>query len=56
VATLLLDLYTHELIKLIGLATEILNEHENDHDLCAICGCAWPCERVVLAAQNLAVI
>jgi hypothetical protein len=55
-ATLLIDVSTHELEKLIGLATVVLNEHENDHGLCAICGCGWPCARAVLAAQNLAVV
>ena len=55
-ATLLIDLSTRELEKLIGLAMVVLNEHENDHDLCVICGCAWPCERTVLAAHNLAVV
>lgn len=55
-ATLLIDLSTRELDKLIGLATMVLNEHAKDHGLCVICGCAWPCERTVLAAQNLAVV
>ncbi|WP_019985228.1 MULTISPECIES: hypothetical protein [unclassified Streptomyces] len=36
------------------LATVVLNEHTNDHDLCAVCGCAFPCERAVLAEHNLA--
>lgn len=36
------------------LATAVLNEHTNDHDLCAVCGCAFPCERAVLAEHNLA--
>ena len=55
-ATLLIDLSTRELEKLIGLAATVLSEHQSDHGLCAICGCAWPCERAVLAAQNLAVV
>lgn len=41
-----------EFIKLASLATRVLNEHTNDHDLCAVCGSAWPCERVVLADHN----
>lgn len=36
------------------LATHVLNEHANDHGLCAVCGCAFPCERAVLAEHNLA--
>jgi hypothetical protein len=36
------------------LASEVLNEHRSDHGLCAVCGCAFPCERAVLAEHNLA--
>ena len=36
------------------LATVVLNEHTNDHGLCAVCGSAFPCERAVLAEHNLA--
>jgi hypothetical protein len=36
------------------MATRVLNEHTNDHDLCAVCGCAWPCARAELAEHNLA--
>jgi len=43
-----------ELDQLRSLATRMLNEHTNDHDLCAVCGSAWPCERAVLADHNLA--
>jgi hypothetical protein len=39
---------------LSSLAVTVLNEHANDADLCAVCGCAWPCERAVLAEHNLA--
>lgn len=35
------------------LATIVLNEHTNDLGLCAVCGCAFPCERAVLAERNL---
>ncbi|WP_239307896.1 MULTISPECIES: hypothetical protein [unclassified Frankia] len=34
------------------LATVVLNEHANDHGLCVVCGCAFPCERAVLAEHN----
>jgi hypothetical protein len=40
--------------KLRAHATRILNEHQDDRGLCAICGSAWPCESVVLADHNLA--
>jgi len=43
-----------ELDQLRALATKTINEHVNDQDLCAICGSAWPCDRAVLAAHNLA--
>lgn len=43
-----------EMDALHQLATVVLNEHTNDHDLCAVCGSAFPCERAVLAEHNLA--
>ena len=36
------------------LATVVLNEHANDHGVCAVCACAFPCERAVLAEHNFA--
>lgn len=41
------DYILPELAALIGRATQALNTHVNDADLCAVCGCAWPCERAV---------
>jgi hypothetical protein len=52
-ATIIDDLVAGELTKLSLLATTVMNEHIKDHDLCLICGCAWPCDRVVLAERNL---
>jgi len=43
-----------EIDVLISLATHVLNEHTNTDGLCAVCGCAFPCERAVLAEHNLA--
>lgn len=40
---------TVEFIRQAEPTTRVMNEHTNDHDLCAVCGSAWPCERVVLA-------
>jgi hypothetical protein len=37
---------------LSSLAVAILNEHVNAAGLYAVCGCGWPCERVVLAEHN----
>jgi hypothetical protein len=39
-----------------SIATTVLNEHVNDANLRAICGSAWPCERVLLADHNLTVL
>lgn len=36
-----------EIPALHQLATAVLNEHTNDLGLCAVCGCAFPCERAV---------
>lgn len=38
------------------LATSVLGEHTDEAGRCVVCGSAWPGERVVLAAHNLAVI
>jgi hypothetical protein len=40
------------LASLASLAVTVLNEHTNAAGLCAVCGCRWPCERVVLAEHN----
>ena len=34
----------------------VLGEHTDETGLCAVCGSAWPYERVVLATHNLAVL
>lgn len=36
---------------LSSLAVRVLNDHANRAE---VCGCAWPCERAVLAEHNLA--
>lgn len=43
-----------EIEALIALASKVLNEHQSDHGLCAVCGCDFPCECAVLAEHNLA--
>ena len=45
-----------EIQHLAQLATIVLNEHTNDHGLCAVCGCAFPCESAVLAEHNVALL
>jgi hypothetical protein len=45
-----------ELVKLVNLATVVMNEHKNDGGLCVVCGSAWPCERVLFADHNLELI
>ncbi|MGH4011632.1 MAG: hypothetical protein ACRDTH_26290 [Pseudonocardiaceae bacterium] len=37
---------------LSSLAVTVLNAHANAAGLCAVCGCAWPCEVVVVADHN----
>ncbi|MGH4016228.1 MAG: hypothetical protein ACRDSL_20355 [Pseudonocardiaceae bacterium] len=51
-----MDYFPPELERLCSTAALVLNEHVNDADLCAVCGSAWPCERVRLAEHNLAVL
>lgn len=41
-----------ELEALSSLAVTVLSEHTNQADLCAVCGSAWPCERVMLAEHS----
>ncbi|WP_165036802.1 hypothetical protein [Candidatus Protofrankia californiensis] len=43
-----------EMDALYRLASVVINEHTDDHGLCAVCGSAFPCERAVLAENNLA--
>jgi hypothetical protein len=38
------------------LAIVVLNEHTDNRGLCAVGGCAFPCDRAVLAEYNLAVL
>lgn len=44
---------SREIETLRQLATHVLNEHTDDLGLCAVCGCAFPHERAVLAEHNL---
>jgi hypothetical protein len=37
---------------LSSLAVTVLNEHVNAAGLCAVCGCAWPCELVLHVDHN----
>jgi hypothetical protein len=50
------DYFSPELVRLCAMATRVLNEHTNDHDLCGVGGCAWPCPRAALAEHNLALL
>jgi hypothetical protein len=54
VETVMAPELSSEITALHQLATAVLNEHTNHHGLCAVCGCAFPCERAVLAEHNLA--
>jgi hypothetical protein len=48
------DYFPPELRALLATATREVREHVDDHGLCAICACAWPCERAHLADAALA--
>jgi len=48
------DSLNAEFEHLAQLATVVLDEHTNDNDLCAVCGCAFPCSSAVLAENNIA--
>jgi hypothetical protein len=41
---------------LCSVAVAVFNVHVNDRGLCPVCGCAWPCERMVLPEHNLAAL
>lgn len=38
------------------LAVEVFAHHLNSAEYCVICGTGWPCQQVVLADHNLAVL
>jgi hypothetical protein len=50
------DSVNADLERLAQLAVRVLGEHVNDRDLCAVCGCAFPCESAVLAEHNTALL
>ena len=54
--TIITDYLSPEIGKLIAPAARVMNEHTNDHNLCAVCGSAWPCERAVLADLALSAV
>ncbi len=45
-----------ELMRMLATASREITVHGEDRGLCVVCTCAWPCERAVLAAHNLAVL
>jgi len=45
-----------EIEHLARLASVVLNAHVNDAGLCAVCGCAFPCEAAVVAEHNFALL
>lgn len=51
------DGLTAETKRLAQLATVVLNDHANDHGLCAACpGVAFPCQSAVLAEHAAALL
>ena len=54
--TIITDYLSPETGQLIASAACVMNEHTNDHNLCTVCGSAWPCERAVLADLALSAV
>lgn len=50
------DYFPPELVCLLGTATQVIDQHVNDHGFCADCGSIWPCERAQLAEFALATL
>lgn len=42
--------------RLTEVALAVFAEHLNCSECCVVCGTGWPCEQVVLADHNLAVL
>jgi hypothetical protein len=42
--------------RLTEVALAVFAEHPNAAERCAVCRTSWPCEQVVLADHNLAVL
>jgi hypothetical protein len=47
------DYLSPELAQLLDLARVDLDRHVNQNGTCPVCGVAWPCEPVCLAAFTL---
>jgi hypothetical protein len=50
------DALATDIEHLAHLASMVLNAHVNERGLCAVCGCAFPCESAVLAEHNTALL
>lgn len=48
------DHFPPELVRLLGTARRVIDQHVNNHGNCAVCGSIWPCQRAQLAASALA--
>jgi hypothetical protein len=48
------DVFPPELLRMLGSARRVIDQHLNDHGHCACCGSTWPCERAQLAELALA--
>jgi hypothetical protein len=51
--TVVHDHFPPELVRMCATASRGLDEHVPGDDLCAICGCLWPCASAV---HNLALL
>jgi hypothetical protein len=50
------DAFPLEVLRLLGTARQVIDQHVNNRGNCASCGSAWPCEYARLAEFALATL
>jgi len=50
------EFFPPELVHLLGTATQVIDQHLNDHGTCTDCGLSWPCQHAQLAEFALAAL
>jgi hypothetical protein len=43
------DFFPPELMRVLGTARRVIDQHVNDHGFCSDCGFLWPCQHAQLA-------
>ena len=43
------DVFPPELLRLLGTAQRVIDQHVNAYGICVECGAIWPCQRAQLA-------